>query len=317
MMKKSQFKDAHESINLAIQKILKNTKNITAMSFFSKMSFLKIGYHNSRSSFVIHLGITTNLSIEKIPVWLELDFKGSSCVLFFPDDYVNEMVYFIMELFDEDLKTPKKPEIISAKVFKECCKQWGAKEPYNVLSQKGIIGEIEAILLSVKKYEEQTIIGWNRDNLRDIQIEDGYGTEIIHIEAKAKSPSSHDVIISYQNQLEFLNNSPAVVLTITDILLSKNGSTLPEIVNQAIVKIKTMHLNSGALFEKHPVVEEILKSENKGRFKSKFEIGDSHIYEITENDTCDEIAKLPLPLGSKFSKWKLNPSDAKLKTFTF
>lgn len=316
-MKKTEFKDAHESINLAIRKILKNTKSTTSLSFFSTKSYLKMGYSKSRSSFVIHLGITTDLSIEKIPPWLNVNFKGSSCVLFFPDEYVNEMVYFIMELFDEDLKTPCKPEIISNKVFKECCKQWGAKEPYNVLSQKGIIGEIEAILTSVKTYEEQTVLGWNRDNLRDLQIENSHGGEVIHIEAKAKSPSSHDVIISYQNQLEFLNNSPPVVLSITDVLLSKNGSTLPEIVSSAVDKIKTIHLSSGSLFEKHPVVEEILKSENKGRFKSKFEIGETCAFEIIENDTCDQIAKLLLPDGGNFSKWKLNPVDAKLKPFTF
>ena len=316
-MKKTEFKDAHESINLAIRKILKDTKSNTALSFFSTIAFLKLGYSNSRSSFVVTLRITTDLSIEKIPPWLNVNFKGSSCVLFFPDDYVNEMVYFIMELFDEDLKTPNKSDIISNKIFKECCKQWGAREPYNVLSQKGIIGEIEAILNSVKVYEERTILGWNRDNLRDLQIENSHGEEVIHIEAKARSPSSHDVIISYQNQLEFLNNSPPVVLSVTDILLTKNGSTLPEIVYLAIDKIKTIHNSSGSLFEKHPVVEEILKSENKGRFKSKFEIEETCMFEIIEDDACDRIAKLVLPEGSSFSKWKLNPIAAKLKTFTF
>ena len=91
-MKKTEFKDAHESINLAIRKILKNTKSTTSLSFFSTKSYLKMGYSKSRSSFVIHLGITTDLSIEKIPPWLNVNFKGSSCVLFFPDEYVNEMV---------------------------------------------------------------------------------------------------------------------------------------------------------------------------------------------------------------------------------
>ena len=316
-MKKTEFKDAHKSINLAIRKILRDTKSNTALSFFSTIAFLKLSYSKSRSSFVVNLGITTDLSIEKIPPWLNIKFNGGSCVLYFPDDYVNEMVYFIMELFDEDLKTPNEPDVISYKVFKECCKQWGAKEPYNVLSQKGILGEIEAIITTVKKYEEKTILGWNRDNLRDLQIEDTNGKEIIYIEAKAKSPSSNDVIISYQNQLEFLNNSPPVILSITDVLLSKNGSTLPEIVSSAINKIKTIHLTSGSIFEKHPVVEEILKSENKGRFKSKFEIGETSMFEIVKDDTCDRIAKLVLPDGGNFSKWKLNPIDAKLKTFTF
>ena len=32
-MKKTEFKDAHESINLAIRKILKDTKSNTALSF--------------------------------------------------------------------------------------------------------------------------------------------------------------------------------------------------------------------------------------------------------------------------------------------
>ena len=40
-------------------------------------------------------------------------------------------------------------------------------------------------------------------------------------------------------------------------------------------------------------------------------------FEIIEDDTCDRIAKLVLPEGSNFSKWKLNPISAKLKTFTF
>ena len=53
------------------------------------------------------------------------------------------------------------------------------------------------------------------------------------------------------------------------------------------------------------------------RFKSKFEIDETCAFEIIENDTCDQIAKLLLPDGGNFSKWKLNPVDAKLKPFIF
>lgn len=316
-MEKKEFKDAHQSINLAIQKILKKTRTLTTLTFFSTKSYLKMGYNNSSNSFLIRLGITTNLSNEKMPHWLNLIPGGNYSDLFFPDEYINEMVYFIMELLDEDRKNPYNTEVISSKVFKECCKQWGAKEPYNVISQKGIIGELIAILKSVKTYGDQTILGWNRDNLRDLQIKDANGNEIIHIEAKARSPSSGDVTISYQNQLEFLNNSPKVILCVTEVLLSKGGKNLPEIVSQTFDKIESINTKSAAIFEKHQVVEEILKSENKGRFKSKFEIDESYLFEITDDDTCDQVAKLVLPDGSNFSKWKLNPIDANLKSFTF
>lgn len=303
-----------KEIEIILKTILDPKKSNSAGFNFSKNNFLIIEYDKGKKSFNLIFNTSSDLSKSKHPSWLEVSGNIPKFVLQFPIAYSNEMVLLLLYLMSEDSKS-SDIDSKSDKVFKDWCKLMGAREPIAIKEQKGILGELQSLIPAISKYGELAVIGWDRTNLRDIQITDGHGKDILHIESKAHSPSSNDVKISERNQLEYLVDKPIVVLSVTEIQMTLNGQTLPEYLENIIVSIAKSDAKSANLLKNHNTVKHIL--DTKDRFRTKFQIIDTQFYKIENGDPCDKIAKMIMPDDTDFRAWTLIVNPSPLSDYHF
>ena len=280
----------------------KKNKTGTSIFPFKHSNLAKIQYVNP--NFLLTLTVSCDLEKSKLPDWLILSKKGSGCFEFtFPEGYENELVFLLLEMYEEEEKSGNVEPLMES-VFNKWCKLMKAKEPLSISDQKGIMGEIACILAAVINYKDRAVIGWDRSNLRDIQITDVSQKDLIHIESKSHSPSASSITISARNQLEYCTDAPPVVLGVSLIQRSLSGQTLPDYVQYAITEIRKTSSTSSSVFENHDVIKGILK--DKDKFRSKFQLISTNFYKVEKTDNCNQIAKLVLPADTDFATWYLN-----------
>ena len=281
--------------------LAKKNKTGTAIFPFKHSNLAKIQYVNP--DFLLTLTVSCDLEKSKLPDWLILSKKGSGWFEFtFPEGYENELVFLLLEMYEEEEKSGNVEPLMES-VFNKWCKLMKAKEPFSVSDQKGIMGEIACILAAVINYKDRAVIGWDRSNLRDIQITDVSKKDLIHIESKSHSPSASSITISARNQLKYCADTPPVVLGVSLIQRSLSGQTLPDYVQYAINEIRKTSSTSSSIFENHDIIKRVLKQKNK--FRSKFQLISIEFYKVKKSDKCNEIANLPLPIDTDFVTWYL------------
>jgi len=291
----------------------KDKKNKTGISKFpfKHPNLARIKYTNPDYSLI--LNVSADLEKSKLPDWLKLDKTHGEFVIYFPEGYENELVFLLLEMYeDEDETGNVEPNM--EQIFVNWCKLMKAKEPINVSEQKGIMGEIACIQASIPTYRERAVIGWDRSNLRDIQITDSSNNPLIHIESKAHSPSSGSLTISARNQLEFLDDKPPVILGVSLIQRSLTGLTLPEFVESSINQIRKLCTKSSIAFENLDIIKKII--DKKDKFRSKFQIINTEFYKVSKTDECNEIANMILPKNTDFTTWYLT-LPVKITSYAF
>jgi hypothetical protein len=313
-MNKPKIDQDVKEIEIILKTILNPKKSAKAGFNFSKPTFLSIEFKHITKEFLLTFDTTCDLSKYKCPLWLEISGNTPNFELRFPTVYSNEMVLLLLYFMTAD-RSSGDIDGKSGEIFKDWCKLMGAREPFSISEQKGIIGEIQSLIPAIKNYGVNAIIGWDRSNLRDIQITDGHGKEVLHIESKAHSPSSSDVKISERNQLEYLNDMPVVVLSVTEIQMTLNGQTLPDYLESVLLSLGKKDIASANLLRNHNVSTIIL--DNKDRFRTKFQIIDTQFFKIESLDPCDNIAKMDLPKNTDFRTWSLIINPCPLSTYYF
>lgn len=291
----------------------KDPKNKSGKSKFKfkHPDLAKIQYTNP--DYLLTLNVSADLEKPKLPDWLKLEKKYGEYILCFPDGYENELVFLLLEMYEDESNSGNvEPQM--EQIFLKWCKLMKAKEPINVSEQKGIMGEIACILASIPKYKQRAVIGWDRSNLRDIQITDSSNNQIIHIESKAHSPSSTSITISARNQLEYLNDNPPVILGVSLIQRSLTGLTLPEYVESSTIQIRKICTNSSSVFENLDIIKSI--KDRKDKFRSRFQIISTDFYRVSKTDECNQIATMKLPKGTDFATWYL-ALPVKISPYTF
>ena len=175
----------------------------------------------------------------KVPSWITFETDSNSFrIIADANPYVPEIAFFLTEVWKAVII--EKSVLLERHIEKVLTlieSRWKLTgEPLDKRNQRGLIGEIEAIMHSFEIKGTGAVAGWDHTShaLHDIKG-DGWA-----VEAKSIGESSDSVSISSLDQLRW-NKGLNLILSVTTVSeeKGKDGKTLPQYIDDRIQLLKT------------------------------------------------------------------------------
>ena len=175
----------------------------------------------------------------KYPNWMKFEMDSNRFTISAKaNPYSPELCFFLMEVWKEVKMNPDK---VLGRIIEESLffieKRWNFnKEPLDKKSQRGLIGEIEALLQAVQIKGQEAIDSWDHTSHATHDITgDGWA-----IEAKSTGKDSDNVSISSLEQLQH-NSGQKLILSVTTVSSDKDGVTFPSYVDKKLQQLMDMN----------------------------------------------------------------------------
>jgi hypothetical protein len=168
----------------------------------------------------------------KYPNWINFETDIDSFTISAKaNPYSPELCFLLMEVWKEVKLNPSKS---LAKIIEESLffieKRWNFnKEPIDRKNQRGLIGEIEALIEASKIKGLEAVDCWDHTSHATHDITgDGWA-----IEAKSIGKDSQDISISSLEQLQF-SKGQKLILSVTTVSSEKDGLTFPSYIDKKL-----------------------------------------------------------------------------------
>jgi hypothetical protein len=256
------------------------------VTLFGTNNFL---IRSSSNQFILRLVGITDLGISEWPDWIDVTDDGKDTQISIPHLRTAELEFLLRKTWEDyclDLTQPFHNSFLAQ--LKTQVKVWRlGSEHLDRDAQRGLIGEIEAVILCTEALSNNDAIdSWDetsKDNV-DITHQDWA------VEAKSKTPGSDTVKIS--SSIQLCPNQPLLLLSVTNISSDKkDGMTLPEWANKRLadLSVSVPTANIEKLRRKMDKIHQIFKMEEY--FQSKWEVHDTKFFEIKPDSIPDVFGK--------------------------
>lgn len=235
----------------------------------------------------------------KYPKWLVFEKDANQFrIVADANPYAPEMAFFLIEVW-KGMKTDPDTslEIHVEQSLSLIEQRWKLNgEPLDRKTQRGLIGEIEAIMHAYPIKGIEAVDAWDHTSHAKHDLT-GAGWSI---EAKSRSPDSDFVTISSLDQLKW-SDTVTLILSVTSVKGSKDGWLFPEYIDAKHTELKALDPDSAATM--------MLKLQSCGynqatrhRFKSRWEAPEkeSTVFFKIEQDS-----------PTNWWSWKMEPSRPK------
>jgi hypothetical protein len=247
----------------------------------------------------------------KTPIWMTFERDSEDFSINMDcKNYLPEALFLILEVWES--KNSEGELSLSAHLedaLNKLATRWkGSNEPLSEERQRGLIGELEAILYSHKIVKNEAIKAWDPESkaLHDLTSDQW------SIEAKSIGTSGKSVMVSRHDQLKW-DPDRRLVLSVTKLKQPIDGKIFPEIVEELLRKIKDV--NSDDAEELKQIMATIGYNDAiRNRFIMKWEIIETCFY-LIEKETpafpCKYVKNFPKEVFA--IKYSLNISKFKAK----
>jgi hypothetical protein len=238
-----EIKDAMNIINKQITNKLLSKPNAKVKVALDAIDTLWLIHENETITIT---GPLTEEIQPKVPSWITFETESDKFrIIADANPYAPELAFFLTEVWKEmklDDSTLLEHHVGSALELIEG--RWKLTgEPLNKPNQRGLIGEIEAIMHSFDIKGDEAVEGWDHTShaLHDLKG-DGWA-----IEAKSIGESSDSVSISSLNQLKW-NKGVNLILSVTTVSedQTEDGKTLPEYIDNRVGILKSKNADSAS-----------------------------------------------------------------------
>jgi hypothetical protein len=268
-----EIKDAMNIINKQITKKLLSKPNAKVKVALDAIDALWLVHENNTITII---GPLTEEIQPKYPSWITFETESDKFrIIADANPYAPEIAFFITEVWKAvkaDNSILLEHHIEKALTLIE--RRWKLTgEPIDRNNQRGLIGEVEAIMHTFDIKGDKAVEGWDHTShaVHDIKG-DGWA-----VEAKSIGESSDSVSISSLNQLKW-NKSVDLVLSVTTVKSHKDGDTLPEYIDNRVDILKSKNADSASkLLLKLQAIG--LNEASRRRFSSTWKIP-------SKDDTC-------------------------------
>jgi len=305
-----QLKSIGESINKQFLNLKKDGTEVNVTLF--KSNNFKIS--STVDTYTLRLVNITETGINSWPAWIGVEITSDVCITI-PHSRTAELEFLLRKSFEDYTSdTSQTPEDSLIAQLQIQVQVWNmGEEIMDSDSQRGLIGEIMAIVIATKQLgNDHAIVGWDETSSALVDITHGIEWGI---EAKSKSPSSNSVKVSSDDQLT--RKDPLLVLSVTDVSAdNKNGKTLPEIARDTLDELKSAvpTANISLLREKIDQFHRVFSMEEY--FFSKWNPGETDFIEIQTSSVPDRFGN-EIPGGVTIPGYTLNlevlPEPSELK----
>ena len=242
------------------------------------------------------------------PSWMDSTFTaGTFAISCDTAQYQSEILYLVMHIWRR-MKLDSAGDIseILLSSFRFLKERWSTEnEPKSLEEQKGLIGELMALLWVYDEHGEEFLRYWDASGHAPNDIE----TPEFHVEAKSKMKKANTVKVSFKKQLS-IPEDKKLFLAVTDANVSQKAEakTLPEIKEELLQQLKDM--GCGKVTEVKNAIESWGLSDVIGeKFSTTFLVGDTTIYEVLAEHSCAVYGEMDLPLGIKTESYDLELSS--------
>ena len=266
------------------------TTQITSRLLSKNKTKIQIGLDPLNELWLIHengvltlCGPLTSEINPKYPDWVTFEKDSDQFrIIAKANPYAPEIAFLLIEVWKGikiDPTTSLEHHIESSLSLIE--KRWKLNgEPLDKKAQRGLIGEVEAVVHAFAVKGIQAVECWDHTSHAKHDIAgDGWA-----IEAKSRGADADIVTISSLNQLKW-NEGVDLVLSVTTVKNAENGITFPEFIDTRMQELSDLDADCAAKF--------LLKLQTCGyneatrhRFKSKWSLPDedsTEFYAIGED----------------------------------
>jgi len=235
---------------------------------------------NTKDSYLLKLIGYSNLNDIEGPKWLKINSSVDTSITI-PHDKTSEIIYLLRISYEDYTKDKSQPYHNSFKSqLISLIKVWkGEGEPITEENQKGLIGEVVAIVEAAKIKGQDAIDSWDETSTNSVDItHDDWS-----IEAKSKNKDSETVKISSQKQLE--HNGTPLILSVTDVSKDKKGKTLPLFIDSKMNELKLNGISNSSIDDLKKRIDDYYRvSSQEKSFVSKWKVGTCDFYDV-KNDS--------------------------------
>ena len=260
------------------------TTQITGRLLTKSDTKIQIGLDPLNDLWLIHenglltlWGPLTSEIYPKYPDWVTFEKDSDQFrIIAKANPYAPEIAFLLIEVWKglkTDPTTSLEHQIESSLSLIE--KRWKLNgEPLDKRAQRGLIGEVEAVLHAYAVKGVKAVDGWDHTSHAKHDIAgDGWA-----IEAKSRGADADIVKISSLNQLKW-NVGVDLVLSVTTVVNDQDGLTFPEYIDARVEELSNIDADAAAKF--------LLKLQTCGyneatrhRFKSKWGLPDEESTEF-------------------------------------
>lgn len=260
------------------------TTQITGRLLTKNDTKIQIGLDPLNDLWLIHenglltlWGPLTSEIYPKYPDWVTFEKDSDQFrIIAKANPYSPEIAFLLIEVWKglkTDPTTSLEHQIESSLSLIE--KRWKLNgEPLDKRAQRGLIGEVEAVIHAYSVKGVQAVEGWDHTSHAKHDITgDGWA-----IEAKSRGVDADVVTISSLNQLKW-DVGVDLVLSVTTVVNDQDGLTFPEYIDARVEELSNVDADAAAKF--------LLKLQTCGyneatrhRFKSKWDLPDEESTEF-------------------------------------
>lgn len=305
----NEIKSAMNLVNQQITKRLLQKGSGKVRLALSELSEIWLIYQGGQISVVGPLKSKINPTY---PDWIHFESDSEKFVISADaTPYTPEIAFFLIEIWKAIKLNPEislEEHITESLMLIE--RRWKLNgEPISRKEQRGLIGEIEAVIHTEKIKGINAIEAWDHTSH---QLQDLLGMDWA-VEAKSKGKDSKNVSISSLNQLKW-QQGIKLALSVTNVSSNAKGSTFPEYVDFVINKLTMKdRMCADSLLLKLQTIG--YNEATRNRFRSRWiipEEDDTTFYKIGEDSPTNWWAeeKSPkMPKCIEVSRYSLDISD--------